>query len=36
MQFCDVRYGAIEFVMNDTSEQFLADAKAFEEILAAV
>ena len=35
-QFCDVRYGAIEFVMNDTSEQFLADAKAFEEILAAV
>lgn len=35
-KFCDVRYGAIEFVMDDTSEQFLDDAKALHEILAAV
>lgn len=35
-QFCNVRYGAIEFVMNDTSEQFLADAKTLKEILTAV
>ena len=35
-KFCDVRYGAIEFVINDDAEHFLADAKAFKEILAAV
>lgn len=28
--------GAIEFVKDDTSEQFLADAKTLKEILAAV
>ena len=31
-KFCDVRYGAIEFVMDDTSEQFLDDAKVLREI----
>ena len=35
-KFCDAGYGAIEFVMDDTSEQFLADAKCLKEILAAV
>lgn len=35
-KFCDVRYGAIEFVMDDTAEQFLDDAKTLKEILAAV
>ena len=35
-KFCAVKYGAIEFVMDDTSEQFLDDAKVLKEILAAV
>ena len=35
-KFCAAQYGAIEFVMSDTSEQFLEDAKTLKEILAAV
>lgn len=35
-KFCAVGYGAIEFVMNDCSEQFLEDAETFKKILAAV
>jgi len=35
-KYCAVNYGAIEFVMDDTAQQFLDDAKTLKEILAAV
>lgn len=35
-KYCAAAYGAIEFVMDDTSEQFLEDAKTLKDILAAV
>lgn len=35
-KFCAVRYGAIEFVMDDTGEQFLDDAETLKKLLAEV
>lgn len=33
-KFCAVKYGAIEFVMDDTGEQFLDDAETLKKLLA--
>ena len=34
--YCAANYGAIEFVLGETSQQFLEDAKTLKEILSEV